>query len=74
MVQSSGVGKSRALHELRRNSERVFVVCVTLRQAGNVGEPRRTPAVVADFIEQRVTSAIDWDIFLHIHVKTVEVQ
>eukprot|EP01033_Poteriospumella_lacustris_P016700 gene16700-11954_t len=64
MVQSSGVGKSRALHELRRNSERVFVVCVTLRQRENVGEPRRTP-VVADFIEQRVTSAIDWDIFLH---------
>eukprot|EP01033_Poteriospumella_lacustris_P011321 gene11321-8047_t len=64
MVQSSGVGKSRALHELRRNSERVFVVCVTLRQRENVGEPRRTP-VVADFIEQRVTTAYDWDIFLH---------
>eukprot|EP01033_Poteriospumella_lacustris_P004667 gene4667-3346_t len=64
MVQSSGVGKSRALEELRRNGERVFVVCVTLRQRENVGEPPRTP-VVADFLETNVTTFYDWDIFLH---------
>lgn len=64
IVQSSGVGKSRALHELRRNSERVFVVYVNLRQKDNVGEPSRTP-VAANFIEENVTNATDWDTFLH---------
>jgi hypothetical protein len=63
MVQSSGVGKTRAVLELMQHSQRVFVVYMNLRPADIPGDPCRTP-VIADLIDRCVKSATDWQMLI----------
>eukprot|EP01033_Poteriospumella_lacustris_P008854 gene8854-6374_t len=63
MIQSSGVGKTRAVLELMQHSQRVFVVYINLRPADISGDPCRTP-VIADLIDRCVRSATDWQMLI----------